>query len=295
MAGADRVEGCLFGNGERTGNVDLVTLALNLYSQGIHPGLDFSQMDRVRQLVEECNQLPVHPRHPYAGELVFTAFSGSHQDAIKKGFAQYKPGDVWDIPYLPLDPADLGRSYDSVVRVNSQSGKGGISFLLQQEYGLEIPRRLQIAFSKAVQAHTDKTGKEATRSDIFAIFESEYLNLSVPFTYRDYRQESDGDLVKMELNIDKSDELKHLQGQGSGPIDAAVQALQGLTNEEIVVVDYHEHAIAAGATSDAICYIEMRVGERSPIFGVGRDRNIVAAAIKALVNGVNRTATSASS
>lgn len=291
MAGADRVEGCLFGNGERTGNVDLVTLALNLYSQGIHPGLDFGQIDQVRQLVEECNQLPVHPRHPYAGELVFTAFSGSHQDAIKKGFAQYKPGDVWDMPYLPLDPADLGRSYDSVVRVNSQSGKGGISFLLQQEYGLEIPRRLQIAFSKSVQAHTDKTGKEATRADIFAIFESEYLNLSAPFTYRDYNQESDGERVKMELTIEKGSELEQLQGQGSGPIDAAVQALQGLIGEEVVVVDYHEHAIAAGATSEAICYIEMRVGERSPIFGVGRDRNIVAAAIKALVNGVNRTAT----
>lgn len=289
MAGADRVEGCLFGNGERTGNVDLVTLALNLYSQGVHPGLDFGQIDQVRQLVEECNQLPVHPRHPYAGELVFTAFSGSHQDAIKKGFAQHQPGDVWEIPYLPLDPADLGRSYDSVVRVNSQSGKGGISFLLQQEYGLEIPRRLQIAFSKAVQAHTDATGKEATRKDIFGIFEAQYLNMNAPLVYGDHRQQTHKGAVILNVDITADGELRRLQGQGRGPVDAAVEALQPLMDKPIVVVDYHEHSIGVGAPMDAVCYIELRVGEGAADFGVGRDSNIVAAAIKALVNGLNKT------
>ncbi|RYZ80489.1 MAG: 2-isopropylmalate synthase, partial [Moraxellaceae bacterium] len=184
MAGADRVEGCLFGNGERTGNVDLVTLALNLYSQGIHPGLDFSDIDRVRKLHEECTQLPVHPRHPYAGELVFTAFSGSHQDAIKKGFAVQKKEGLWEVPYLPIDPADLNRSYDAVVRVNAQSGKGGVSFLLQQEAGLQLPRRLQIEFSGIVQKVSDTTGKEVRSSDIAKLFEQEYFLVNTPFNYQ---------------------------------------------------------------------------------------------------------------
>ncbi|WP_049723024.1 2-isopropylmalate synthase [Gilvimarinus polysaccharolyticus] len=294
MAGADRVEGCLFGNGERTGNVDLVTLALNLYTQGVHPGLDFGHIDQVRQLVEQCNQLPVHPRHPYAGELVFTAFSGSHQDAIKKGFAQRQADDVWRVPYLPVDPADLGRSYESVVRVNSQSGKGGISFLLAQEFGLDIPRRLQIEFSRIVQAHTDKTGKEVTSADIFALFEREYLQVGEPLSYHHNEQHSRDDEVSMALEVSVAGQRQRLIGQGSGPVAAALAALQPLVDEPIVVLDYHEHAISGGgAKGDAVSYIELRFGSSDPVFGVGRDGSIVAAAIKALINGINRSRTDA--
>ncbi|HEY7884456.1 MAG TPA: 2-isopropylmalate synthase [Cellvibrionaceae bacterium] len=288
MAGADRVEGCLFGNGERTGNVDLVTLALNLYSQGIHPGLDFSKIDQVRQLVEQCNQLPVHPRHPYAGELVFTAFSGSHQDAIKKGFAQRREGDVWRVPYLPLDPADLGRSYDAVVRVNSQSGKGGIAFLLQQEYGLELPRRLQIEFSKVVQQATDNSGKEATSADIYALFEHTYLAIDKPISYGQVEQHSVEGKVSLVLNVMIDGKERRLNGKGTGPVGAAVDALQPLLAAPVNVVDYHEHATGNGAGSEAVCYIELKLGEGETVFGVGRDANIVAAALKALVGGVNR-------
>ncbi|WP_339898949.1 2-isopropylmalate synthase [uncultured Gilvimarinus sp.] len=290
MAGADRVEGCLFGNGERTGNVDLVTLALNLYTQGVDPGLNFGQIDQVRQLVEQCNQLPVHPRHPYAGELVFTAFSGSHQDAIKKGFAQRQEGDYWRVPYLPIDPADLGRSYESVVRVNSQSGKGGVSFLLAQEYGLDIPRRLQIEFSRTVQAHSDKTGKEVSSGDIFALFEREYLQVNTPVAYCHNEQHSRDDEVSMALEVSVAGQAQRLLGQGSGPVAAAVAALQPLLDEPISVIDYHEHAISGGgAKGDAVSYIELRFGSSEPVFGVGRDGSIVAAAIKALINGVNRS------
>src|SRR5690554_3467491 len=289
LTGADRVEGCLFGNGERTGNVDLVTLALNLYTQGINPGLDFSHIDQVRQLVQQCNQLPVHPRHPYAGELVFTAFSGSHQDAIKKGFAQRQEGDVWRVPYLPIDPADLGRSYESVVRVNSQSGKGGVSFLLAQEFGLDIPRRLQIEFSRTVKAHTDDTGKEATSGEIFALFEREYLQVNKPVSYQKSEQYSRDDQVSMTLEVNVAQQHHHLEGRGGGPVAAAVDALQGLFDEPIMVLDYHEHAInGGGAKGDAVSYIELRFGTSEPVFGVGRDGSIVVAAVKALINGINR-------
>lgn len=288
MAGADRVEGCLFGNGERTGNVDLVTLALNLYTQGIHPGVDFSQIDQVRQLVEQCNKLPVHPRHPYAGELVFTAFSGSHQDAIKKGFAVQQTDEPWRVPYLPIDPADLGRSYESVVRVNSQSGKGGIAFLLAQEYGLDIPRRLQIEFSRIVQQYTDKTGKEANSATIFELFEREYLSDAGTLSYRHNEQHSRDQEVTMAVDVSLNGEERRLTGNGTGPIDAAVNALKPLIGD-IVVVDYHEHAVkGGGAQGEAVGYIELRVNDSDPVFGVGRDSSIVAAALKALVNGVNR-------
>jgi 2-isopropylmalate synthase len=291
MAGADRVEGCLFGNGERTGNVDLVTLALNLYSQGVHPGLDFSQIDQVRQLVEDCTQLPVHPRHPYAGELVFTAFSGSHQDAIKKGFACWAPGGRWEVPYLPVDPQDLGRSYDAVVRVNSQSGKGGVSFLLQQETGLQLPRRLQIEFSAAVQRVSDSTGKEVKSDNIAAIFRQEYFAVNTPFVYEFNQLNSLGesdDPIGIKIHGEFRGEKIQLNGQGSGPIDAAAQALSVFTGQTIQVVDYHEHALTEGAQSQAVCYVEVKIGNDRPFFGVGQDRNIVAAAIKALFNGVNR-------
>ncbi|HMW47110.1 MAG TPA: 2-isopropylmalate synthase [Cellvibrionaceae bacterium] len=291
MAGADRVEGCLFGNGERTGNVDLVTLAMNLYSQGIHPGLDFSNMDQVRQLVEECTQLPVHPRHPYAGELVFTAFSGSHQDAIKKGFAQQQPGSVWEVPYLPIDPQDVGKSYDAVVRVNSQSGKGGVSFLLQQEAGFNLPRRMQIEFSAIVQRVSDNTGREVKSSDIVALFEQEYFAQTKPFVYH-YNEikavNASDDPVRVDIHGAFRQEAVVYSGTGNGPIDAAANALSQFTGQSIQVVDYHEHALTTGSQSQAVCYLEVKVGGDKAFFGVGVDKNIIAAAIKALFNGVNR-------
>lgn len=288
MAGADRVEGCLFGNGERTGNVDIVTLALNLYTQGVHPGLDFSRIEAIRHTVEECNQLPVHPRHPYAGELVFTAFSGSHQDAIKKGFEQRRQGDIWEIPYLPIDPADLSRGYEAVVRVNSQSGKGGVSFVLQQKFGLELPRRLQIEFSRVVKEFTDSEGREATSADIYALFEREYLQRDKPFHLVDVEMVSHGGerASNTEVLIDyrKNGKARRVAGTGSGAIEAAVAAL----GSNIRVIDYHEHALGTGSEVEAACYIEMQIDNQPAIFGVGIDRNIVGAAIKALFNGLNR-------
>lgn len=287
MAGADRVEGCLFGNGERTGNVDLVTLALNLYTQGVHPGLDFSDIDTVRQCVEECNQLPVHPRHPYVGDLVFTAFSGSHQDAIKKGFAQQQAGALWAVPYLPIDPADLGRSYDAVIRVNSQSGKGGMTYLLEQEFGLALPRRLQIEFSRAVQAVTDETGKEVAASDIYAIFRREYLDAQSPYTYCAHHMTEDShrsQSVQIDVEIERDGKPVKLHGTGNGPIDAFVQAL----GMDIRLMDFHEHAIGAGANAQAACYVELRLDNGPTRFGVGIDGNIVTASFKAVLSALNR-------
>src|SRR5690606_11192905 len=292
MAGADRVEGCLFGNGERTGNVDIVTLALNLYTQGVHPGLDFPRIEAIRHTVEECNQLPVHPRHPYAGELVFTAFSGSHQDAIKKGFAQRQQGDIWEVPYLPIDPADLSRGYEAVVRVNSQSGKGGVSFVLQQKFGLELPRRLQIEFSRVVKQFTDSEGREASSADIYALFEREYLQRDKPFHLVDVEMVSHGGerASKTEVMIDyrENGKAQRVTGTGSGAIEAAVSALSATRGGTIRVIDYHEHALGTGSEVEAACYIEMQIDNQPAIFGVGIDRNIVGAAIKALFNGLNR-------
>ncbi|ASU38062.1 2-isopropylmalate synthase [Herbaspirillum sp. meg3] len=287
MAGADRVEGCLFGNGERTGNVDLVTLALNLYTQGVNPGLDFSDIDTVRQCVEECNQIPVHPRHPYVGDLVFTAFSGSHQDAIKKGFAKQQADAIWEVPYLPIDPADLGRSYDAVIRVNSQSGKGGMAYLLEQEYGLSMPRRLQIEFSRAIQREADATGKEIVAGDIYTIFKSEYLDRTTPYVYRAHRMSEDSshkESIKIEIDIERNGEKATLRGTGNGPIDAFVNAL-GL---DIKLMDFHEHAIGAGANAQAASYIELRLNEAPTGFGVGIDANIVTASFKAVLSAINR-------
>jgi len=287
MAGADRVEGCLFGNGERTGNVDLVTLAMNLYTQGVHPGLDFSDIDAVRQLVEECNALPVHPRHPYAGDLVFTAFSGSHQDAIKKGFARQKSDAIWEVPYLPIDPADLGRSYDAVIRVNSQSGKGGMAYLLEQEYGLALPRRLQIEFSRAVQAVADTTGRELAATDLYAIFCREYFDQAAPYAYAGHRMVEDSSCdepVQIDLTLGHRNATMHLQGGGNGPIDAFVNAL-GL---DIRLMDYHEHAIGSGANASAACYVELRLAGGPTIFGAAMDSNIVTASFKAVLSAVNR-------
>ncbi|SFB34244.1 2-isopropylmalate synthase [Collimonas sp. OK607] len=287
MAGADRVEGCLFGNGERTGNVDLVTLALNLYTQGVNPGLDFSDIDEVRQCVEDCNQIPIHPRHPYVGDLVFTAFSGSHQDAIKKGFAAQKADAIWEVPYLPIDPADLGRSYDAVIRVNSQSGKGGMAYLLEQEYGLAMPRRLQIEFSRAIQKAADATGKEIAASDIYAIFKQEYLDKQTPYVYRGHRMSEDSSQtqpVKIEIDIVRDGQPHTSSGHGNGPIDAFVNAL-GL---DIKLMDFHEHAISAGADAQAASYIELRLNDAPTGFGVGIDANTLTASFKAILSAVNR-------
>ncbi|MDT8311273.1 MAG: 2-isopropylmalate synthase [Methylophaga sp.] len=289
MAGADRVEGCLFGNGERTGNVCLVTLALNLYSQGIHPGLDFSQIDQVRQLVESCTNLPVHPRHPYAGELVFTAFSGSHQDAIKKGFAAQIPDSLWNIPYLPLDPADLGRSYDAVVRVNSQSGKGGVSFLLQQQAGFELPRRLQIEFSKMVQQVSDASGKEINAATICHLFDQAYLQVNAPYQFKTSKVSDDNEeRVTAQITLQHDGQPLALTGHGNGPVDAAAKAISEHLGSQITVVDYHEHGVGSGSDALAVCYVEIKIGDANSLFGVGQDKNISRAAIKALLNGVNR-------
>lgn len=287
LAGADRVEGCLFGNGERTGNVDLVTLALNLYTQGVHPGLDFSDIDSVRQLVEECNALPVHPRHPYAGDLVFTAFSGSHQDAIKKGFAVQPKDGLWEVPYLPIDPADLGRSYDAVIRVNSQSGKGGMAYLLEQEYGLQLPRRLQIEFSRVVQQLADSSGREIAAADIHALFEREYLEQDKPYRYLSHRMTENTEAaepVQIEVSAVDGVAQRTLHGAGNGPIDAFVNAL-GI---DVRLMDYHEHSIGSGANARAACYVELRVGNGPSLFGAGIDSNIVTASFKAVLSAVNR-------
>ncbi|MDW5444254.1 2-isopropylmalate synthase [Polaromonas sp. SM01] len=288
MAGADRVEGCLFGNGERTGNLDLVNVALNLYTQGVHPGLDFSDIDDIRRTVEHCNQLPVHPRHPYAGDLVYTSFSGSHQDAIKKAFAARKDGDVWDMPYLPIDPKDLGRSYEAVIRVNSQSGKGGISYLLESEYGLELPRRLQIEFSQVVQGVMDATGKELTAQDLWTLFDHEYGVQSVVAPRHQVEEEAGSQVVQMHADVTFQGQSFTVDGQGTGPIDAFVNGLNEATGHTIRVLDYHEHAVGSGADAQAVAYLELRVNESQTLFGVGRDANIVSASLKAVISGLQR-------
>jgi 2-isopropylmalate synthase len=290
MAGADRLEGCLFGNGERTGNLDLVNVALNMYSQGVDPGLDFSDIDEIRRTVEHCNQLPVHPRHPYAGDLVYTSFSGSHQDAIKKAFAARKDGDIWDMPYLPIDPKDVGRSYEAVIRVNSQSGKGGISYLLEAEYGIELPRRLQIEFSQVVQQAMDATGKEFTARDIFDVFEREYGLKSTAVPQHQVIEEQravDGTLIALTAQVQMAGRSFGVRGTGNGPIDAFVEGLGAACGETIRVLDYHEHAIGGGADAKAVAYLELRVGDKT-LFGVGMDSNIVSASLKAIVSGVQR-------
>ena len=291
MAGADRIEGCLFGNGERTGNVDIVNLALNMYTQGVHPGLDFSDIDKVRATVEHCNQLPVGPRHPYVGELVFTSFSGSHQDAIKKALAARGDKDeIWDMPYLPIDPRDLGRSYEAVIRVNSQSGKGGVSYLLETEYGLRLPRRLQIEFSGVVKQVTDDTGKELTARDIYEIFEQTFIATDRPYAYvgHHFIEDSRSEEVHLTGDIHIDGEPARLEGRGNGPIDAFVAALSQRLGVPITVMDYHEHALGEGAKARAATYIDMRVGDQGPLFGVGIDPNIVTASLKAVLSGLNR-------
>ncbi|HNO12611.1 MAG: 2-isopropylmalate synthase [Candidatus Accumulibacter phosphatis] len=294
MAGAERVEGCLFGNGERTGNVDLVTLALNLYTQGVPPGLDFSDINAVARTVEHCNRLPIHPRHPYVGDLVFTAFSGSHQDAIRKGFAVQQPDAAWSIPYLPIDPADVGRSYDSVIRVNSQSGKGGIAYLLEAEYGIVLPRRLQVEFSRVVQVHTDSHGGEMSAADIWQLFSRSYLGVDHPVRYIEHHLFEHGSAQGIRLSVEIDGRAHLLAGEGNGPIDAAVQALRG-AGLILQVRSYEERSMSgSGSDASACAFMELtRAGSAGECYGVGIDANIVTASIRALVNGVNRLAASA--
>lgn len=292
MAGAQRVEGCLFGNGERTGNLDVVNVALNLYTQGVSPGLDFSSIDEVRRTVEFCNQLPVHPRHPYAGDLVYTSFSGTHQDAIKKAFAVRKDDDAWAIPYLPIDPKDLGRSYDAVIRVNSQSGKGGIAYLLESEFGLELPRRLQIEFSRVVQEVMDVQGKELTAQDLWGLFEREYGMASVVAPRHQLNEEVHADggrTVHLNAQIELQGQHHALQGAGTGPIDAFIVGLNRVTGRTVRVLDYHEHAVQSGAAARAVAYLELRIDEQHTLFGVGMDSNIVSASFKAIISAVERS------
>ncbi|ASC72075.1 2-isopropylmalate synthase [Halomicronema hongdechloris C2206] len=285
MAGADRVEGCLFGNGERTGNVDLVTLALNLYTQGIHPGLDFSRINEVARTVEECTQLPIHPRHPYVGDLVFTAFSGSHQDAIRKGLAAQQPGTPWEVPYLPLDPTDVGRTYESVVRVNSQSGKGGIAFLLEQDYQLSLPRRLQIEFSRVVQQAMDEQGREMTSADLWQLFEQEYLQATAPFKYVLHHWRDDVVQPSMMAAVELEDSPITIEGNGNGPIDAFVHAL----NLGVRVHHYEERSLSQGSEADAIACVEIATDWlTSPVHGVGIHSSIVTASLLAVLSAVNR-------
>ena len=305
LAGADRIEGCLFGNGERTGNVCLVTLGMNLASQGIDPQIDFTDIDRVRRTVEYCNQMSVHERHPYGGDLVFTAFSGSHQDAIKKGFDAMDARAVtdgvdvgslvWAVPYLPIDPRDVGRSYEAVIRVNSQSGKGGMAYLMKTEQHLDLPRRLQIEFSRAVQAHTDTSGQEVTADDLWRIFTDEYLPVEPDsdlepwgrFALRGSRTDSAADGPER-LSVDLVDNgvLRTVEGEGSGPIDAFVQALATL-GQQVEILDYAEHALSTGGDARAAAYVECAVGDQV-LWGVGIDPSITTASFKAIISAVNR-------
>jgi 2-isopropylmalate synthase len=285
MAGADRVEGCLFGNGERTGNVDLVTVALNMYTQGVDPKLDFSDIDAVRKVVEECNQLPVHPRHPYVGDLVHTAFSGSHQDAIRKGFAVQKADAVWEVPYLPIDPADIGRDYEAVIRVNSQSGKGGITYLLEQEYGISLPRRMQIEFSQVVQREMDRLGLEMTAQQIYELLEQEYLNAGAPYSLKNHRLQEENGISQVEVDVSEASGATHRWiGTGNGPLEALVASLP----VRLEVMDYSEHAIGAGSQAKAAAYIEVRLPGGRPLHGVGIDGNLTTASMRALFSALNR-------
>jgi 2-isopropylmalate synthase len=290
MAGADRVEGTLFGNGERTGNVDIVTLALNLFTQGVDPQLDLSNLPEIVAAVEYCNRLPVHERHPYGGALVFTAFSGSHQDAIKKGLAAREArGDVvWEVPYLPVDPADIGREYEAVIRINSQSGKGGVAYVLQHDYGFDLPRAMQVEFSKTIQGLSEASGGEVSGEEIAAAFEAEYLGLATPFALVDYHvaDDSNGNVV-LEASLSEGGGVRTLWGKGTGPIDAFVDALRRDLIVEVSVRDYSEHAIGSGADAAAIAYVEVLTAGR-PHFGAARDRSIVTASLRAVLSSINR-------
>ena len=289
MAGADRVEGTLFGNGERTGNVDVVTIALNMLTQGIDPKLDFSNINSVMREVEYCNQLPVHPRHPYAGDLVFTAFSGSHQDAIKKGFNAIKKSNdpKWEVPYLPIDPADLGRSYEAVVRINSQSGKGGVAFLLEKDHGVSLPRRLQISLSQKIQKLADKSGKEISSSQIWDIFEKNYLKPIDNFSYIKHSSSSKEEIHSLELTMSMNNKETVIKGSGNGPIDSFINGLCNKVGVEIKVADYHQSAISSGSDAKAAAYIELEKDNKT-FWGVGIHPNTTRASFDAIIVGLSK-------
>ncbi|MFA6122728.1 MAG: 2-isopropylmalate synthase [Sphingomonas sp.] len=291
MAGADRVEGCLLGNGERTGNCDLVTVALNMYTQGLDPKLDFSDIDAIVNTVTYCTQLPVHPRTPYAGDLVFTAFSGSHQDAIKKGFSaqEAKNDTLWEVPYLPIDPADLGRSYEAVIRVNSQSGKGGVAWVIEQDKGLKLPKRLQADFSRHVQRLADETSREMNAADIWGLFEATYLARDEDrFRLLDYNESgSVGDRLFVG-HVAVDGEERSISGRGNGLISGVIAALGETTGPQLDVVDYSEHAIGHGADAQAAAYVECRTGDGRTVFGVGIDADIATASVRAVLSAANR-------
>ncbi|MEG3172661.1 2-isopropylmalate synthase [Sphingomonas sp. ZB1N12] len=291
MAGADRVEGCLLGNGERTGNCDLVTVALNMYTQGVDPKLDLSDIDGVVNTVNYCTNIPVHPRTPYAGDLVFTAFSGSHQDAIKKGFAaqEAKNDTLWEVPYLPIDPADLGRSYEAVIRVNSQSGKGGVAWVIEQDKGLKLPKRLQADFSRHVQAYADETSRELNAADIWGLFERTYMpQADDRVELRDYEESgASGQRVFIgRVAIDGED--RSISGRGNGLISGVISAIAESTGPTLDVVDYNEHAIGHGADAQAAAYVECRTAEGKTVFGVGMDSDIATASVRAVLSAANR-------
>ncbi|MDR6147347.1 2-isopropylmalate synthase [Sphingomonas sp. SORGH_AS870] len=291
MAGADRVEGCLLGNGERTGNCDLVTVALNMYTQGVDPGLNLSDIDEVVNTVQYCTNLPVHPRTPYAGDLVFTAFSGSHQDAIKKGFSAQaaRNDDLWEVPYLPIDPADLGRSYEAVIRVNSQSGKGGVAWVIEQDKGLKLPKRLQADFSRHVQAMADATSRELNAADIWGGFEATYLPRGDDrFVLRDYEESGSAGQRIFVGRVQVDGEEKSISGRGNGLISSVIAALADTTGPALEVVDYNEHAIGHGADAQAAAYVEARTADGRTVFGVGLDTDIATASVRAVLSAANR-------
>ena len=291
MAGADRVEGTLFGNGERTGNVDIVTLSLNMFTQGVDPDLKIDDINELIRTVEYCNQLPVHPRHPYAGELVFTAFSGSHQDAINKGMKEVreKQDDLWDVPYLPMDPADVGRTYEAIIRINSQSGKGGISYILETDHGVSLPKRAQVEFSKVIQGITDREGQEVQSDKIWEVFCAEYLDQNGPLTFLGYQTLPGEDgRREMTARVRLFGEEVTIEGRGSGPISAFVDGLQKSFGFDLDVIDYREHAVGTGKDTNAIAYVEMRAPNEATLFGVGKHDNIVEASLRAVVSAANR-------
>jgi len=292
MAGADRVEGTLFGNGERTGNVDIVTMALNMFTQGIDPELDLHDVDAIRQVAEFCTQLPVHQRHPYVGELVYTAFSGSHQDAIKKGFeAQEKRNEpLFQVPYLPIDPKDVGRDYEAVIRINSQSGKGGLAYVLRADHGLDLPRSLQVAFSKIAQARMDRDGKELSSADVWDLFQRTYLLTGAPMSLASQQMIPTGrEERELTATLKRADgSTLTVEGAGNGPIDAFVDALKRAFGVEFSFLDYHEHAVGRGAHATAACYVELADSAGAPVHGVGMDPNIVMASLKAVLSAVLR-------
>lgn len=286
LAGADRVEGTLFGNGERTGNMDIITMAMNLYSQGVDPKLALGQMDEIMQTSKECTQLPIHPRHPYAGELVFTAFSGSHQDAIKKCLAKRSDDEPWSVAYLPIDPEDIGRSYQEVIRINSQSGKGGIAYVLQRDYGLELPRWLQIDFSRTVQAYAEERESEVGSEEIYQLFQDTYLNTDGRWRLGNYQVAREDGVDKLEAELMQGNSASSLSGTGNGVVASFVNAIEAFLGKQIVLVEYNEHALSQSADAEAVCYIQLNIdGER--YCGVGRSHDIIQASLDGILGAIN--------